>query len=67
MKHTIVTTVLLGGISQVAFAQSGITIYGLVDAGIEAERGGAAGNVVKISSGIGSAGCRHCLCWNRGF
>lgn len=55
MKKTIITAALLGAISQAAFAQSGITIYGLVDAGIEAERGGAAGNVVKLSSGIGSA------------
>jgi GBP family porin len=55
MKKTIITIALFGAMSQAAFAQSGITIYGLVDAGIEAERGGAAGNVVKISSGIGSA------------
>jgi GBP family porin len=55
MKKTIITTALLCAMHQAALAQSGITIYGLVDAGIEAERGGAAGNIVKVSSGIGSA------------
>lgn len=55
MKKTIVHIALLGTISPTALAQSSVTIYGMVDAGIEAERGGAAGNIVKVSSGIGSA------------
>jgi len=55
MKKTIVHIALLGAISPAALAQSSVTIYGMVDAGIEAERGGAAGNIVKVSSGIGSA------------
>ncbi|WP_036177384.1 porin [Massilia sp. 9096] len=55
MRKTIIITALLGAITQTSFAQSNVTIYGLLDAGIEAERGGAAGNIVKVSSGIASA------------
>lgn len=55
MKKTCIHIALLAAASPAALAQSSVTIYGLVDAGIEAERGGAAGNVVKVSSGIGSA------------
>ncbi|MFK3740839.1 porin [Massilia sp. TN1-12] len=55
MKRTLVSIALLGAIGPAAHAQSAITIYGLVDGGIEAERGGIAGNIVKVSSGIGAA------------
>lgn len=44
----------LGGIALHAGAQSNITVYGIVDAGIVAERGGAAGSVGKVTSGVGS-------------
>ncbi|MFZ6646996.1 porin [Undibacterium sp. TJN25] len=43
-----------GLMSGSAFAQSNVTIYGLLDAGLAIERGGAAGNVVKLSSGMGN-------------
>ena len=38
-----------------AMAQSSFTIYGVADAGIVSERGGAAGSITKISSGVASA------------
>jgi predicted porin len=38
-----------------SFAQSNVTIYGIVDAGIVSESGGAAGSVNKVTSGVGSA------------
>jgi predicted porin len=41
--------------SSAAFAQSNVTIYGIVDAGIVSERGGKAGNVTKVSSGVANA------------
>lgn len=38
-----------------AMAQSNVTVYGVVDAGLSLERGGAAGtSVTNVSSGIGS-------------
>jgi GBP family porin len=55
MKKTIVSIALLATAVPAAWAQQSITIYGLVDAGIESDRGGAAGNIVKVSSGIGAA------------
>jgi predicted porin len=45
---------IIGGFAAQAQAQSNVTIYGLVDAGIVSERGGAAGSVTKVTSGIGS-------------
>ena len=47
--------VMLLAASGAATAQSNITIYGIADAGIVSERGGAAGNVTKVSSGVASA------------
>jgi general bacterial porin, GBP family len=47
--------VMLLAASGAATAQSNITIYGIADAGIVNERGGAAGNVTKVSSGVASA------------
>lgn len=35
-------------------AQTSLTLYGLVDAGLVYERGGAAGNVTKLTSGVQS-------------
>lgn len=51
---------LIGGMAAAtltcaAQAQSSVTIYGTVDVGVVAERGGAAGNVSKVTSGVGSA------------
>lgn len=45
---------LLAGCTPLAYAQSSITIYGVADAGLVLERGGAAGNVTNVSSGIAS-------------
>jgi predicted porin len=44
---------IIGGFAAQAQAQSNVTIYGLVDAGIVSERGGSAGSVTKVTSGIG--------------
>ena len=43
-----------GGFVAQAQAQSNVTIYGIVDAGIVSERGGSAGSVTKVTSGVGS-------------
>lgn len=42
----------LGALSHSAFAQSGVTISGMVDVGMVRESGGAAGAVTKVTSGI---------------
>src|SRR5471032_2776238 len=55
MKKSLITIAVLGAMSSAAFAQSNVTIYGIVDAGIVSERGGAAGNVSKVTSGAASA------------
>jgi general bacterial porin, GBP family len=55
MKKNLLAIAVLGALSNVAYAQSNVTIYGIVDAGIVSERGGAAGNVTKVSSGVNSA------------
>jgi predicted porin len=54
LKHTAVFLLALGGAS-IAQAQSAVSIYGIVDAAIVGERGGAAGNVTKVTSGAASA------------
>jgi GBP family porin len=43
------------GASNASLAQTNLTVYGVADAGIVNERGGAAGNVTKVSSGVASA------------
>jgi general bacterial porin, GBP family len=55
MKKTLISVAVLGAMSSAAFAQSNVTIYGIVDAGIVSERGGKAGNVTKVSSGTANA------------
>lgn len=55
MKKTLISLAVLAAATGAAHAQSNVTIYGIVDAGIVAERGGAAGNVTKVTSGVGSA------------
>jgi predicted porin len=45
---------IIGGFAATAQAQSNVTIYGIADVGIVSERGGAAGNVTKVTSGVGS-------------
>lgn len=53
MKKLTLAAMIIGGFAAQAQAQSNVTIYGLVDAGIVSERGGSAGNVTKLTSGIG--------------
>jgi predicted porin len=53
-KNLIVTAILLGTVGA-ASAQSNVSIYGIVDASITGDRGGAAGGVNKVSSGAASA------------
>lgn len=53
-KNLIVTAILLGAASA-ASAQSNVTIYGIVDASVTGDRGGANGGVNKVTSGAASA------------
>jgi predicted porin len=55
MKNNILALSILSAIAGLAQAQSAVTIYGIVDAGLVNERGGAAGNVTRVSSGVASA------------
>lgn len=55
MKKSLISIAILGAMSNVAMAQSNVVMYGIVDAGLTSERGGAAGNVTKVQSGVGSA------------
>ncbi|MRW83495.1 porin [Pseudoduganella sp. FT26W] len=55
MKKSLIAIAVLAATSSAAFAQSNVTIYGILDAGIVSERGGAAGNVSKVTSGAASA------------
>jgi predicted porin len=55
MKKSLIAIAVLAATSSAAFAQSNVTIYGILDAGITAERGAAAGNVTKVTSGAASA------------
>jgi general bacterial porin, GBP family len=55
MKKTLVAIAVLGTFSGIASAQSSVSIYGVVDAGIVNERGGVAGSVTKLTSGVASA------------
>jgi len=55
MKKTLISLAILGAVSNVALAQSSVTIYGIVDAGLVRETGGKAGGVTKVTSGVGSA------------
>lgn len=44
---------LLSAVGQLALAQSSTTIYGVADMGLVLERGGAAGSINKLTSGVG--------------
>lgn len=55
MKKTLISVAVLGAMSSAAFAQSNVTIYGIVDAGIVSEHGGKDGGVNKVSSGVANA------------
>lgn len=55
MKKTLISLAVLAAATNVAYAQSNVTIYGTVDAGIVSERGAKAGSATKVSSGVSSA------------
>lgn len=55
MKKSLIAIAVLAATSSAAFAQSNVTIYGILDAGITSERGGSTGNVTKVTSGAASA------------
>jgi predicted porin len=55
MNKTIIAAAILSASAGAASAQTGINIYGIVDAGYVHESGGAAGNVSKLTSGVASA------------
>ncbi|NYE62765.1 putative porin [Duganella sp. 1224] len=54
MRKPLLSVMALGAITAGAHAQSNVALYGIVDAGVVAERGGAAGNLTKVTSGVGS-------------
>jgi predicted porin len=54
MNKTTFALALLSTLSASVLAQSNVTIYGIVDAGLVRESGGPAGSVNNISSGVAS-------------
>ena len=57
MKHSLIAFAALAAFSNLAAAQSSVTIYGKVDLGLVLDSGNAAGKSVRISSGV-SGGSR---------
>ena len=55
MKKTLISLAVLAAASGSAFAQSNVTVFGIMDAGIVSEHGGKNGNVTKVSSGVANA------------
>jgi len=53
MKKSIISLAVLAAVSNVAMAQSSVTIYGQIDAGFVSEHGGKNGAVNKVTSGVG--------------
>lgn len=54
IKSATFSVLALGMVSGAAMAQSSVTVYGVADAGLAFERGGPAGSVSKVTSGIAS-------------
>ncbi|MFT5590137.1 MAG: putative porin [Bradyrhizobium sp.] len=54
MKQSTILLLLLGTAAGSAVAQTNVTIYGVADVGVVAERGGSAGSVTKLTSGMAS-------------
>lgn len=52
MKKTFFALVAAGAFTGAAAAESNVTIYGLLDASLVGESGGAAGSVSKLTSGV---------------
>ena len=55
MKSSIIVAAIAAACGTQAAAQSNVVIYGIADAGITRESGGAAGTVNKVNSGAASA------------
>jgi len=55
MKKLPLAFAMLAAFAGSAAAQSNATIYGLIDGGVEHQRGGAAGSVTKVTSGVQNA------------
>ena len=54
MKKTLMSLAILAA-SGAAYAQSNVTIYGIMDVGLVSEHGGKNGTVNKVSSGVANA------------
>lgn len=54
MKRSLLVLAAFGALAGTASAQTSLTIYGLIDAGVVHERGGAAGSVTRLTSGVQS-------------
>jgi predicted porin len=54
MKKSLLVLAIVGAFTSAASAQSSVAIYGIADAGFVAERGGGAGSVSKLTSGVAS-------------
>lgn len=55
MKKLPLAFAVLAAVSGMAAAQTNVTIYGLIDGGIEHQTGGANGSVTKLTSGVQNA------------
>ena len=54
MSKNVIAAVVMATLASIASAQTNVTIYGIVDAGLVRESGGSA-NYTKLTSGVGSA------------
>lgn len=54
MKKSFLALAVLGAFAGVANAQTNVTIYGIVDAGLARETGAATGSAVKLATGVQS-------------
>ena len=55
MKKSLIALAVLASSAGAASAQSNVTIYGLIDGGVEHQSGGVAGSVTKLTSGVQNA------------
>lgn len=54
MKKSLLALAILASFAGAASAQSSVTVYGVVDAGVTREIGGAAGAITKLATGVQS-------------
>jgi predicted porin len=54
MKKSVLAFAVLGAFTSAASAQSSVTVYGIVDVGLVAEKGSPTGSVTKLTSGVAS-------------